>query len=84
MGQRRPRPERLAGKLLAIRQRLRASQSEMIALLDMNLTNARISEYEQGDREPNLLVLLRYARVAHVSVEVLIDDALSLPALRTK
>lgn len=53
-------------------------------MLDMDLTNARISEYEQSKREPNLLVVLRNARVADVSVEDLIDDALSLSALRKK
>lgn len=59
-----------------------ASQSQMIAILDMDITTARICEWEQGKREPNLLVLLRYARIAGVHVDDLIDDALSLPTLR--
>jgi transcriptional regulator with XRE-family HTH domain len=66
---RRPKPKHLAAKLLAIRQKMRASQSEMVAILDMDLTAARLSEYEQGKREPNLLVLLRYARIAGVHVD---------------
>lgn len=84
MGQPRPKPQRLAEKLLAVRHRLRASQSEMIAMLGMALTAARISEYESGTRVPNLMVLLAYSRAARVTVEVLIDDALDLPALRKK
>jgi transcriptional regulator with XRE-family HTH domain len=46
----------------------------MVGLLQFQTTGARISEYEHGTREPNLLVLLRYARISGVSVEALIDD----------
>jgi hypothetical protein len=38
-----------------------------------------ISLYEAGRREPPLPVLLRYARLAGVYVDVLIDDELGLP-----
>ena len=31
-------------------------------------------------REPSLLILLAYARVARVHLEVLVDDAVDLPA----
>jgi DNA-binding XRE family transcriptional regulator len=41
--------------------------------------SASISEYEHGKREPNLLLLLSYARLANVAVEALIDDGLDLP-----
>ena len=78
MGQPRPRPQRLAAKLLAVRQRMNASQSELIAELRCALTNARISEYESGTRIPSLLTLLAYARAADVPVEYLIDDDLDL------
>jgi transcriptional regulator with XRE-family HTH domain len=84
VGKARHKPEHLAAKLLAIRQGLDLSQSELIARLGCDLTNARISEYEQDKRIPGLLTLLAYARVARVRVEVLIDDKLSLPELRTK
>jgi transcriptional regulator with XRE-family HTH domain len=40
---------------------------------------SHVSGYEQGTREPPLDVLLQYARVAGVPVEVLIDDKLNLP-----
>jgi transcriptional regulator with XRE-family HTH domain len=38
-----------------------------------------ISRYEQGKREPPLMILMAYARLANVYVEVLIDDELDLP-----
>lgn len=77
----RPRPTRLAEKLLAIREALQLSQNEMISRLGLSgqLTQARISAYERSVREPPLLVLLKYARVGNVSVEALIDDELNLP-----
>jgi transcriptional regulator with XRE-family HTH domain len=39
-----------------------------------------ISKYERGVREPSLIVILRYARVAGVCLDVLVDDDLDLPA----
>ena len=79
MGQRpRSKPKYLAAKLLAVRQALGLSQSELIARLGFNLSNARVSEYESGTREPNLITLLRYARLAKISVDVLIDDEVEL------
>lgn len=77
----RHRPARLAEKLLHVRVALGLSQNEMISRLGMSdeLTQARVSAYERGVREPPLIVLLNYARSANVSVEALIDDELDLP-----
>ena len=79
MGNARRKPKRLAGKLLAIRERLDVSQTEMARLLDLKQTYTVVSSYESGRREPDLIILLRYARLARVPVENLIDDKLSLP-----
>jgi transcriptional regulator with XRE-family HTH domain len=82
MGKRaRIRQERLAEKLLQIRHALELSQTEMLRRLGFEDTfdYKRISEYELGKNEPPLAVLLSYARVAGVCVEVLIDDELDLP-----
>ena len=76
----RLKPKRLAQKLVQIRTVLGLSQNELIRELEVNLTQNRISEYETGKGEPPLPVLLRYARVAGVCVDVLIDDELDLPA----
>ena len=82
MGKRaRMRQERLAEKLLQVRLALGLSQSEMLRLLGFEqvLDYKRISEYELGKSEPPLAVLLRYARVAGVCMDVLIDDETDLP-----
>jgi transcriptional regulator with XRE-family HTH domain len=83
MGNKRPRPTRLAQKLLSIRQHLRLSQSKMAILLNLDMYH-RVSEYERGRREPTLIVLLRYARAANVSVEAMIDDEMDLPFYDTE
>jgi transcriptional regulator with XRE-family HTH domain len=77
----RMRQERLAVKLLEIRQALGLSQSEMLRRLGFEdvIDYKRISEYELGKNEPPLAVLLSYARLAGVCVDVLIDDDLDLP-----
>lgn len=78
---RRPRPERLALKLLQIREALGISQAEMHKRLDQpKIHPAHISGYERGEREPPLPVILKYAKLAGVCVDVLIDDELDLPA----
>lgn len=46
-----------------------------------NVTPARVSEYETDQREPDLIVVLRYARVAGVTMETLVDDKLRVPRL---
>lgn len=82
MGKRpRLKPKRLPEKLLQIRQRLGLSQNELIRRLGFTdaLVQASISGYETGTREPSLPVLLKYAEVAGVWVDVLINDDLSLP-----
>lgn len=77
----RPKPERLAEKLLQIRQTLGLSQNELIKRLDFDkeLVQGTISTYELGKREPSLPLLLRYARIAGVCVDLLIDDEMDLP-----
>lgn len=78
----RPRPTRLAEKLIAIRRALGLSQNEMLSRLGLADEFGRnyISAFELGTREPPLPVLLRYAQAAGVWVDVLIDDGLELPA----
>jgi len=81
-GAARERPKRLAEKLLQIRNALGLSQGGMLHRIGLGETGYRhyVSHFETGKREPSLLILLEYARVANVYVEVLIDDELDLPA----
>lgn len=75
----RLKPERLAEKLIQIRMALGLSQNELIRRLDVDLTQNRISEYETGKGEPPLPILLRYAEIAGICVDILINDKLDLP-----
>ena len=75
-------PERLAEKLLQIRLALGLSQSELLRRLGLDdpaITQSSISSYELGTRVPPLLILLRYAGLANVFIDVLVDDGLDLP-----
>lgn len=79
--QRRPQPRLLAPKLRAIRAALDIGQAEMARRLN-NVPSApdgaMISRYERGEREPSLFVLLAYVRVVGMTVDVLIDDQITL------
>lgn len=77
----RLKPKRLAEKLRQIRLALGLSQNEMINRLGFGeeLIREELSAFERGIRQPPLGVLLEYARVAGVRVEVLIDDELDMP-----
>ncbi len=78
----RPRPARLGAKLHQIRSSLELTLEQMIERLGYiasPLYQTNISSMERGEREPPLLLLLAYARVAGVSTDVLIDDDLDLP-----
>ncbi len=77
----RGRPARLAKKLLHIRHAFGLSQNDLIWRLGLSdeLIQAKVSLYEMGKREPTLKVLLKYARLANVYVDTLIDDEFDLP-----
>lgn len=77
----RQKPARLAEKLLQIRLNFGLSQNKLIKHLGLEneLTQSRISGYELGTREPSLPTLLKYARAAGISTDILIDDNLELP-----
>jgi transcriptional regulator with XRE-family HTH domain len=78
----RLRSKRLPGKLRRVREALGLSQNELIRLLGLagKIYQSNVSGYESGEREPPLPVLVKYAKVARVHVEDLIDDDLDLPA----
>lgn len=79
--QRRPVPRLLAGKLKRIRVEMGIGQAEMarrLARAPSPPDGAMISRYERGEREPNLFVILAYARLADIPVDLLLDDALAV------
>lgn len=77
----RPKPARLPEKLLQIRLTLNLSQDGMLRQLglDEKLSRTTVSAYEVGTSEPPLPVLLDYARLAGVCMDVLVDDKQDLP-----
>jgi transcriptional regulator with XRE-family HTH domain len=81
MGNARPKPERLAEKLLQIRNALGLSQQQLHKRLGVEdlIEYNELSKYELGKREPILNILLQYARVAGVHMEDIVDDELDLP-----
>src|ERR1044072_5369342 len=81
LGSARPRPRRLAEKLLQIRQGLHLSQTELLNRMDVGdmIRYTNISKYELDKNEPPLMVLLAYARVARVHLEEIVDDEIDLP-----
>ena len=75
------RPKRLGEKLGVIRKQLELSQNQMVRRLGLSgkLTREEVSAYERGVRAPSLPTLARYAKVAGVWMDVLVDDLLDLP-----
>jgi transcriptional regulator with XRE-family HTH domain len=76
-------PKRIAEKLRKIRAALNLSQSEMadaLARQDVKIYRGYIGNYETGRSLPSLLILRAYAKVAGISMDVIVDDELELPA----
>ncbi|HMS07862.1 MAG TPA: helix-turn-helix transcriptional regulator [Pyrinomonadaceae bacterium] len=72
----RPKPKHLARKLKQIRLSLGLSQDGLIDRLGVEeeVVRSTISAFERGVREPSYPLLLKYARIAGVSTDALIDD----------
>jgi transcriptional regulator with XRE-family HTH domain len=77
----REKPVRLGEKLLEIRTKLGLSQDGMLRALGLAEKYGRhyISGFERGEREPPLMVLLRYSEVSRVWLNSLVDDEVDLP-----
>lgn len=80
----RTQPKRLKEKLRVIRDRLGLTLQEMSESLKKHAPSefidpSYVSQFEKGKREPSLPVLLAYSRMTGISINVLVDDGLSLP-----
>ena len=76
MGHKRPTPQHLAPKLQAIRKNFGVSQYRLSQFLKVGRT--RLSEWEWGRRMPSWFVLIRYAKLAGVPLEFIVDDDIDL------
>ena len=74
----RPYPRKTAKKLKQVRIRLKLSQGEIAKALGVE-NRAQVSAYENGKRDCPVTVLLKYARLARVPLETIVDDQLTLP-----
>ena len=78
---RRAMPKKLGMKLRQIREGLGMSQRQIVEALNYKATPLRasqISQYESGQREPTMMLVLAYARLAKVPMETLVDDKMKL------
>ena len=79
--QRRAMPKKLGRKMRQIREGLGISQRQIVDALNYTATPLRasqISQYENGQREPTMMLVLAYARLANVPMECLVDDKMKL------
>lgn len=79
---RRKKPKNLGQKLKAVRNRLGHNFSEMAEELsdsEIIILRTDVSRFEKGLREPSIIILLRYARLAGISTDILIDDKIEFP-----
>ena len=76
MGYKRPTPQHLAPKLQAIRQHFGVSQYRLSKSLQVGRT--RLSAWEWGRRMPSWFVLIRYAKLAGIPLEFIVDDDIDL------
>jgi transcriptional regulator with XRE-family HTH domain len=74
-------PGRLGEKFLHIRTALNLTQQSMLERLKLppEFSQSNISAYERGTKEPPIFVIMEYAEVANVWIDVLVRDSLDLP-----
>jgi transcriptional regulator with XRE-family HTH domain len=82
MGHKRNRPDRLAEKLLQIRETLGLTQKEMAERLSkqagVKITYRNVSKYERDKSVPYIEIVLAYARLANVEMNQIVDDDLDI------
>jgi transcriptional regulator with XRE-family HTH domain len=74
-------PKHVSKKLKEIRLKAGLSQTAMVRALNYEqspLYPSDISQFERGERYPSLLLAMAYARLGGITLDVLIDDELSL------
>lgn len=83
MGSPRPKPKRLAEKLLQIRNSIDGglSQNELIRRMNLEdeLEQDRVSKFERNILVPPLHILVAYSDLANIYLERIIRDDLDLP-----
>lgn len=81
----RAMPKRLGKKLKAIREAKGLSQRQLVGVLNYTATplrSSQISQYEQNQREPTMMLVLSYAKLAGIPMDVLVDDKFSVKQVK--
>lgn len=81
MGKAHPRLQLMPEKLILIREYLNVSQPVMAELLELSKTYC-VSEYENGKRQPDLMITLAYSRLGKVGMASVVDDEISVTEFR--
>lgn len=94
MGYARNRPQLLPKKFRLIREHLQldhaqmaeqvASEVESLIKKSIQIKPHWIRNFELGKHEPDLITVYAYGRLATVSMESIVDDAVSAAALRKR
>src|SRR5690242_3043178 len=90
----RNRPQLMPAKLLLIREHLQLDRAHMAEQLVSEIESHShrriqikthwIRNFELGRREPDLLIVNSYGRLANVSMELIVDDEVSAEAFRKR
>lgn len=78
---RRAIPAKLGKKLLQVRLDLGYNMPQMAEALSDDLVTVHkqdIFRFEKGEREPSLIIILRYSELANLTIASLVDDKLDL------
>ena len=94
MGYARNRPTLLPEKLRLIREHLQLDHAHMTEQLVSEIESHSkqriqikphwVRNFERGTHEPDLITVNRYSRLAKVSMNLIIDDAISADAFRKR
>lgn len=90
VGSSRRRPQLLHLKLAMIRESLKVNQADMARILvaaiksrsGIKIKSCRVTDYESGNREPDLLLMVAYVRLGKVQMESVVDDTVSVESFR--
>lgn len=77
-----PKPKLLADKLRLIRRTYKLTQAAMAQVLEVKAN--RISAFETGRTQPNLIILLRYSWYSGIILNDLIDDEYDLKGFKER
>ena len=94
MGYARNRPQLMPEKLRLIREHLQLDHAHMAEQLGSEIESHKkqriqikphwVPNFEVGKHEPDLITVNSYGRLANLSMELIVDDAVSAEAFRKR